>query len=365
MPRRREGDHGPVDGGRDLGMAADQRDTGFGRRRGQVAQERERLRRRRAFGQQDGRDEPARLGAGGGDVVGVHEDGGAPHGLAAERDGVAVRDEEFGAVHVERRHVLAHGRRHDHRRVGAQLAEKPGQQVVGQLAGREREPQPDDVLEIGEAVDDEVAVGRARRGVVDVAAAAPSVDEVGGDRSGRSPGLHVEQVVADDERLLGQGPHRVGRVHHAVRRRLGRQSVVASHDDVEVGGSERGEAEQGAVDGDSPVARQHAGGDACRAEGADGVLDAVVGLRGVGGGQLEGLEGGCCGVSRRPCGELPDPFEYEAIWRTAHLALDGGEVERPGTRQRAVEVEEDGTQAKGPRAAAPRASRRVLTGRRP
>ncbi len=256
--------------------------------------------------------------------------------------------------------VLAHGGRDDHGRVGGELAEEPGQQVVRQLAGRQRQPQPDDRLELGEAVDHEVAVGRVRRRVVDVARGASAVDEVGGDGSGRPPRLHVEQVVADDERLLRRGAHHLGGVHDAVRRRLGGEAVVAGHDDVEVGGGERGEAQQGAVDGRPPVTREHADRDAGRAEGSDDVLNAVVGLGGVGGGKLEALEGRRRGVALGAGRKLLDPLEHEAVRRAADLALDRGEVERPGARERAVEVEEDGPQAKRPRAAAaPAACRRL------
>ena len=261
------------------------------------------------------------------------------------------------AAEFERRDVLAHRAGDQDGRVVGELVEEPSQQVVGQLAGRQREPQPDDGVELAQAADDEIAVGGVRLRVVDVARAAASVDEVRGGCSRRPAGLHVEEVVADDERLLRRGAHHPGGVDDAVRGRLGREAVVASHDDVEVGGRQRGEAEQGAVDCRPPVARQHADGDAGRADGADDVLGAVVGLGGVRGGQLEALEGGGRGVSRRPSGELLDPLEHEAVRRAADLALDGGEVERAGARQRAVEVEEDGAKAERPRAASARAAR--------
>ena len=220
-PQRRERDDRPRHRVRDLGVAAGQRDAGLGGGRGQPSQLREGLRRRRARGQQHRRQQPARLGAGGRDVVDVHEDGGAPHGLAAEGDRVAVGDEQLGAGEVDGGDVFADPRRHEHGRVVAGGAgEEPGQQVVGQLARRQRQAEPDDVLELGEAADDEVAVGRVRLGGLAVARLAV-VDEERGDGAGGAARAHVEQEVADDERLLRRHAHGRGRVQHAVRRGLG------------------------------------------------------------------------------------------------------------------------------------------------
>ena len=53
-----------------------------------------------------------------------------------------------------------------------------------------------------------------------------------------------------------------------------------------------------------------------------------------------------------PSGSAEDPLEHELVRRAAYFALDGGEVERAGVRQRAVEVEDDGPQPERPRAAA-------------
>ena len=122
-----------------------------------------------------------------------------------------------------------------------------------------------------------------------------AVGEVRGDGAGGAPRLHVQQIVADHERLLRSGAHHGGGVQHAVRRRLGRHVVVAGHDDVEVGGGEGREAAQGALDGGQPVAREDADGEAVLLEPADELLGAFVRRRGVGGGKFEALEGEGCG----------------------------------------------------------------------
>ena len=98
----------------------------------------------------------------------------APTEAPPQRDGVAVRRRAARAPRqVKRRHVLADAGRHDQTGVAAgEPAEEPGQQVVGQLAGRQREAEPDDVVQLAQAADHEVAVGRVRHGVVHVARAA-------------------------------------------------------------------------------------------------------------------------------------------------------------------------------------------------
>ena len=66
-------------------------------------------------------------------------------------------------------------------------------------------------------------------------------------------------------------------------------------------------------------------------------------------------------VARSPGGQRQDPLEDELVRRAADLALDGGEVERAGVRERAVEVEEDGPQAERPRGAHAGAAAAALT----
>ena len=277
-----------------------------------------------------------------------------------------MRDEHLRALDVDGGHVLAHACRHDEGRVVAgDTGEKPGQQVVGQLARRQRQAEPDHVLQLGQAADDEVAVGVVRLGCLAVAGRAV-IDEVGGDGAGRPAGAHVEQKVADDEGLLRRRAHRRGGVQHAVRRRFGRDvAVVAGNDDVEIVHRERGEAAQRPLDRAQPVACQHADGEALAPEPPHELFSALVGCGGVGGGQLEALQRERGGVARLTGRQRQDPLEDELVRRAADLALDGGEVERAGVSERAVEVEEDGPKPERPCGAHAGTPARAITRRRP
>ena len=370
VPERRERHDGSGDGVRDFRVAAGQGGAGIFGGRCQPAEDGEGLRRRGAHGQQDRRQQPAGVRAGGGDVVDVDEDGGAADGVPAQSDRIAVGHEELGAAEVDGGHILADPRGHEQGRVvSGDAGEKPGQQVVRQLARRQGHAEPDDVRELGQAADDEVAVGRVRpSGVLRAGSAASlpaAVGEVRGDGAGGAPRLHVEQVVADHECLLRSGAHQGGGVQHAVRRRLGRHVVVAGHDDVEIGGGEGREAAQSALDGGQPVAREDADGKAVLLEPADELFSAFVRRRGVGGGKFEALEGEGCGVAFFAARQPQDPLEDELVRRTADLALDRGEVERAGVGQRAVEVEQDGTEPERPRGADAGAALPAVTARRP
>ena len=95
--------------------------------------------------------------------------------------------------------------------VAGDAGEVPGQQVVGQLARRQRQAEPDHVLQLRQTADDEVAVAVLGRGRLAVAGRAV-IDEVGGHGAGRAARLHVEQEVADHEGLLGCHAHRRGGV---------------------------------------------------------------------------------------------------------------------------------------------------------
>ena len=258
-------------------MTPGQGDACLRGRAGESAQHRVRLRGRGALGQQHGGEQPARLRSGGRDVVEVHEHGGRPHIAAAERDGVAVRDQELGALQVDGGHVLAHTRRHHERRVGGEAAEERAEPLVGQLAGSERQAEADHALELGEAADDEVAVGRVRLGRLTVVGSAV-VEQEGGHGARRAAGLHVEPEVADHECLHGRHAHRRRRVQHAVGRGLGCDvPVVAGDDHVEVVGGQRGEPCQRPLHGAQSVAREHADGEPPLAEPADEILGALVG----------------------------------------------------------------------------------------
>ena len=168
---------GLVDGVRDLGVAAGERDAGARRPRPPG-------RRSSASacdgvvpgGQQHRRQQPARLGAGGRDVVDVDEDGGAADVLAAERDRVAVRDEQLGAGEVEGGDVLADAGG-DTTRAGsspATPARNPASRSLGSLPRRQRQAEPDDVAPARRrrpTTKSQSAV--VRRGRLAVAAAAP------------------------------------------------------------------------------------------------------------------------------------------------------------------------------------------------
>ena len=94
-------------------------------------------------------------------------------------------------------------------------------------------------------------------------------------------------------------------------------------------------------------------------------LGAFVGRGGVRRLEFEALQRERGGVTRLARGQRQDPLEHELVRRAADLALDRGEVERAGVGQRAVEVEEDGTEPERPRGAAAGAARLVVTRRRP
>ena len=206
---------------------------------------------------------------------------------------------------------------------------------------------------------DEVAVGGAGLHRLSVAGCAV-IGEIGGQGAGRPARLRVQHEVADDEQLLGGHAHRRRRVQHAVRRGLGRQiAVVSSDDHIEVGGVQRAEPAQGALHGAAPVARVHADSEPLALEPPHELLGAFVGRRGLGGGELEPLQrdrrrGALVALRQRE-----DPLEHELVRRAADVALDGREVERAGVSERAVEVEEDGTQPERPRGAHAGAARRL------
>jgi len=134
-------------------------------------------------------------------------------------------------------------------------------------------------------------------------------------------------------------------VQHAVRRRLGRESVVvAGHDDVEVRRREVAEASQGTLDRGPPVACQHADLEPLGAQPSHELFGAFVGRRGVGGGELERLEGPGGRSAFLALRQRQDPLEHELVRRAADGTFHGAEVERAGVGQGAVEVEEHGTQ---------------------
>jgi len=129
----------PADGGGDLGVSADRRDALLAAGGGEVVEQAHRLGGGRTGGQQDGGQQPARLGAGRGDVVGVHRDRVTAEIGARERDRVAVRDDDLGARDVERGDVFAHRGADQHRGIGrVESAEERRQEVGRQLALVER-----------------------------------------------------------------------------------------------------------------------------------------------------------------------------------------------------------------------------------
>ncbi len=362
---RRQRDDGAGHRVRHLGVAAGQRDAGHGGRRGEPLQQSSRLGRRRARREKHGREEPARLRSGGRDVVGVDEHGGRTDVVTAERDRVAVRHQELGALQVDRGDVLSDRRRHHQGGVAGEAAEERGQPLVGQLARCERQSEPDDLSQFREAADDEVAVGHVGLARLAVAGCAV-VAQIGGHGAGRAPGLHVQQEVPDDECLRGGHAHGRRRVEHAVRSRLRRDlAVVARDDDVEVLQGERVEPAQRALHRAQPVAGEYADCEPLGAEPADERLGALVGGRRVRRGQLEALEGERRRVAGLAGWQREDPLEEVLVRRAADLALDGGEVERARVRERTVEVEDDRPEPERPRAAHAGAAVPALSRRRP
>ena len=142
-------------------------------------------------------------------------------------------------------------------------------------------------------------------------------------------------------------------------------AVVARHDDVEVVHRQRGEAAQRPPDRAQPVACEHADRQALALEPPHELLGSLVGRGGVGGGQLEALQGQRGGVARLTRRQRQDPLEDELVRRAANLALDGGEVERAGVGERAVEVEEDGPKPERPHGAHAGRGSLAVTLRRP
>ena len=257
--------------------------------------------------------------------------------------------QQFGAAEHDGGHILAHTRGHEQSRVVAGGArQEPGQQVPGQLALRQRQPEPHDGAQLGQPSHDEVAVGGAWLRRLSVAKGAV-IDEVGGQGARCPACLCVQYEVAHDQHLLGTDAHRRRGVQHAVRRGFGRQLAVVSGDDhIEVGGAKRTEAAQGALDGAAPVTRMHAHLESLGLEPLHERLGAFVGRRGPGGGELEALQRARRRGALVALRQREDPLEHELVRRAADVALDGREVERAGVSERAVEVEEDGTQPERP-----------------
>ena len=231
----------------------------------------------------------------------------------------------------------------------------PGEQLVGQLAVGQRQAEPDHVVQLGEAVHHEVAGGvlGAAELVRTVAEELPgaAVRQVGRQRTGRASGQHVEHVVADHERLRGGHAHRRSCVEHAVGGGLGRDPVVARDDHVEVAGVQVAKTREGSPDGRQAVPREDADLESLGAQVPDETLGVLVGLGPGGAGQLKPFQRGQRILALRAGGQRLDPFQKEAVGRTADLTFDGREIEGARTRERAVEIEEHGPQTKRPRAA--------------
>ncbi len=363
------GDHRPGHRVGDLRVPAHDRRSHRGRGAGHVGEQVQRLRWSRARRQQHGRQQPPRVRSHCGHIVGVDERREVPQVRAGERDGVAVRDQGGVPRDVERHDVFADPGRHEDGGVGGPRRRRqvPGKQVVGELAGGQGQAEPDDSVELGQAVHDEVGravvavagdrLGRCGRGAGGVRQGrgggltgrrrGPAVGEKGGHGAGGPPREHVQHVVPDDEQLRRRHAHGRGGVPHAVRRRLGRGLVVARDHDVEARGVQVREAREGRVHRRPAVAREHPDLEAGVAQPPHELLGAGVGRGLRGAGQLEAFERGERGEALRPCGQRLDPLEHEAVRRATDLALEGGEVEGAGARERAVEVEQHRAQAEG------------------
>ena len=277
--------------------------------------------------------------AGGGDVVGVDEHGERPEVGAGERDGVAVRDEDLVADHVEGGHVLADPGADEH---GGVARAVPGTREVARPAGRwaacpagSGRPRRTTPSSSPRRADDEVAV-RRRRGVVRVpappAASPPLFVEVGGHGAGR---------VARPARRGGSRRRRAARSGGTPSRRaacstpsgagLGGRSSSRVTIDVEVGGASSTRSCSGRRRGSTAARPLRVSTPSRRPSPrsrAHELLGARVGLGLRCAGELEPLEGGERGVALAALRQRQDALEHERVRRAADLALDGGEVER-------------------------------------
>ena len=179
-----------------------------------------------------------------------------------------------------------------------------------------------------------------------------AVRQIGGQRPGGAPGLHVEDEVSDHERVLGGHAHCGGGVQDAVGCRLEWDLVVAGDYHVEVVGVQAAKPRQRPSHGGQAVPREDADPEPLLAQASEDALGVRVGLGRGGGGQLEACQRGQCALASRARRQRLDPFEDETPGGAADLTFDGGEIEGPGTRERAVEIEEHGPQTKRPRAVA-------------
>ena len=259
---------------------------------GDVAEQVQRLGGRAARGEQDGRQQPAGLGARGRDVVRVHGDGVAAEVGGRQRDRVAVRDEDLVAGDVERGDVLAEGGADEHRRVGgaevargSRPADRPGacpgpgaSPVARSPSSSSSESMTKSQAPSGQSAPDGSASTSGELARPPAAPASRLVRKAVTAPAAR-PASASRMKSPTTSTRAGSTPMRRRRAEHAVGRGLGRVGVVARDDDVEVGGVEVVEVAEGAVDGRAAVARDDAELEAVPAEPAHGLLRPGVGPR--------------------------------------------------------------------------------------
>ncbi len=255
-------------------------------------------------------------------------------------------DHHFVAAHIEGGHVFADPGADEHGRVGgAQAAQIVGEQVVGQLALRQRQAEAHDRLEVAEATDDEVAVRRLGAGHVRRPLGRVAVAEIHGDGAGVAAGLHVQAEVAHHEHAFHRHAESLGRQADAVGGRLGSHGVVACDDDVEVGGADVREALQAPLHRGAPVAGEDAQRQAQLPQPLNDRFGALVGFRAGGAVELEPLQRRLRPLTLCALRQPGDELEKVRVRRAAQGLPDGLEVDGARPRERAVEVKENGLRA--------------------
>ena len=124
--------------------------------------------RRAADREQKGRQQPAGQGSGRGDVVGIDQHRIVSDRIGGEGDGVRLQDQDLLPGHVHGGDVLADARVDQKRRVlEREFIEKLLQEIIGQLAGRQRNAHADEPVELREVTDPIIGhrPGRIRRRV--------------------------------------------------------------------------------------------------------------------------------------------------------------------------------------------------------
>jgi len=209
-------------------VAPTQRHLAGGARFSDIVDHGQRFRGAAAGREEKSGKQPLGDGPGRCDIVRIGQHSVSGHGVGGQRYRIGSRHQHLGLFHVNGRGVLSHGGADEQGRV---FAHDPGQaflqQITGQLAHRQRQPETHDLHGLREGPHYEVraAVGARLPGIV---------AHEHGDGPGPDPGLHVEGVIADHQQAPGVHPHPAGHEPDGIGERLRIQRRVAGHDRDEI-----------------------------------------------------------------------------------------------------------------------------------